>query len=308
MEQETIVCGPGDDLNARAAAGAPGDVFLLTAGVYKNQKVLPQDGQAFIGEPGTVLDGTGVTDAAFYYDDAVRHPRAVTLRGFTVQHYTGAGGRGAIYGANTRSWVLDQLSILGSTHGRGVDVGPGMIVRSCLIAHNYCEGLSGYQAHGLVIEGCEFANNNTGRSDPDSATGYGSGLKLATCIGARMRQCYAHDNYGAGLWLDIDCHDVQIISCHTQRNSHRGIQIEISDTVLVLDTLCIADGLGMPLPGGGGIFVSSASNVEIAGCQLRSCGGITRYDDPNRGSGPYGPRRLVNFHPHDNQHTDVRIW
>lgn len=304
----TCHCSPGDDLSALAAAGQPGDTFLLAKGVYHQQKILPQDGQTFVGEPGTVLDGGGTTDSAFCYDDAIRHPFGVTLRGFTVQHYTGGNGRGAIYGANARAWVLDHLAVLGCTAGRGVDAGPGMIVRSCLIAHNHDEGLSGFQAHGLCIESCEFAHNNTGHNDPDTASGYGSGLKLATCIGARLRHCYAHDNYGPGLWLDIDCHDVQIVGCQTQRNSHRGIQIEISDSVLVLDTLCIADGVGMPLPGAGGVFVSSSSNVEIAGCHFRSSGGITQYDDPNRGSGPYGPRRIRHFNPHDNHDSDVRIW
>jgi hypothetical protein len=295
------ICKPGDNINDIATSRAAGDTFILTTGTYKHQKVLPLDGQTFIGQQGVVLDGAATTDYCFYYDDAVRHPRGVTLRNLTIQNYTGGAGRGMIHGDNAVQWVLDHLTVTGCSAGRGIETGPGMILRSCRVTNNYLEGLSGFQSHGLCIEGCEFANNNTSHIAPDTATGAGSGFKLATCVGVRIRQTYSHDNYGPGIWLDIDCHDAQLIACQTMRNSHRGIQIEISDTVLVLDTVCINEGIGGAPPGAAGIFVSSSSNVEIAGCRFHQCQtGVGQHDDPARGAGPYGPRRLTNFNVHDN--------
>ncbi len=293
-------CNPGDNLNTIANAGSDGDTFLLTAGTYNNQKVLPKHGQTFIGAPGVILDGGDTTDYCFYYDDGIRHPMGVTLQSFTVQNYTGGSGRGAIFGANSLGWTLDQLFITGTSAGRGVDAGKGMRLRSCVISESYMEGLNGYLADNLLIEDCEFFNNNTSQNNPDTVDGFGSGMKLATCVGVKIRNTYSHDNYGVGMWLDIDCHDVQFFNCSTARNTHRGFHVEISDTVQVLNCTCIEDGVGTPLPGGCGVFVSTSSNVEVAGCRFFKCVAISEYNDTSRGTGDYGLREIRNFNYHDN--------
>lgn len=60
---------PGDDLQAAAEAAHPGATILLTAGVYREQQVIPRDGQRFIGEPGTILSGAReLTTDAFRQD------------------------------------------------------------------------------------------------------------------------------------------------------------------------------------------------------------------------------------------------
>lgn len=297
-----ILCKPGDNLHALATSHAPGDLFWLTKGTYYDQRILPLDAQTFVGEPGAILDGTGSVDYAFHYDDHIRHPCAVTLRGLTVQHYTGGEGRGMIYAANGKAWTLDQLLVRGCTRGRGIDGGPGMRVRACRVVDNYLQGLNAWQAHGLTIEHSEFAGNNTSGRNPDTADGEGGGLKLGACIGARVLTTYVHDNHGPGIWFDVDCHDGQVIGCTTQRNAHyRGIQVEISDLIQILTNTCIAEGIGGAPPGAAGVFVSSSSRVEVAGNRFLHCAQpISTWDDPDRGSGPYGPHRLTDFNPHDN--------
>src|SRR5205823_4297799 len=51
---------PGDDIAAIVAASAPGETFLLTAGVYREQSFDPKSGQTFIGAEGAVLDGAAL--------------------------------------------------------------------------------------------------------------------------------------------------------------------------------------------------------------------------------------------------------
>lgn len=302
------VINPGTDINATATGASAGDTFILTTGTFSNQKILPLDGQTFIGQEGVILDGGSSTDYCFYYDDAVRHPRGVTLRNFTIQNYTGGSGRGAILGDNTVQWVIDHVEITLSG-GRGIETGPGMILRSCYIHGNQLEGINGYQSTGLCIEDCEISNNNTSHNNPDTGSGEGSGMKLGTCSSVRVRNTFVHDNYGPGLWFDADCYDIQVVGCNTLRNTHRGIQVEISDTVLLSGNLHVLDGVGQALPGAAAVFISSSSNVEITGCTALRCGnGISAYTDASRGTGPNGVREVRNLNVHDNlirQNTGV---
>jgi hypothetical protein len=76
---QTVILRPGDDV-ARVAANAPaGSTFVLTAGVYRLQSIVPRDGQSFLGQPGTVLDGSIVLakwrrDGAHWVADGLPEP------------------------------------------------------------------------------------------------------------------------------------------------------------------------------------------------------------------------------------------
>lgn len=52
-----IVVQPGDDLNGLVTAAPEGTGFLLQPGVHRIQPITPKDGMAFVGSPGTVLNG-----------------------------------------------------------------------------------------------------------------------------------------------------------------------------------------------------------------------------------------------------------
>jgi hypothetical protein len=47
-----------EDIQSVVDASLPGTTFLLKAGIYRMQTIYPRDGDAFIGEPGTVLSGS----------------------------------------------------------------------------------------------------------------------------------------------------------------------------------------------------------------------------------------------------------
>lgn len=289
-----------NNLQTAATAGSPGDIFFLSAGTYLNQSVLPQDGQQFIGQSAddTILDGGGVTTDAFHYQDPT-HPKAVHLETLTIQNYTGGAGRAAVLADNAYAWTLDGIRILGTTAGRGLEPGPGMRIRQCIIGNCFLAGLVASSVNGLRIKGLELFNNNTSHNNPDTPTGEGAGMKLGTCTDVELEDVFAHDNYGPGVWLDNDCYKVTILKGTTLRNTHRGFQIEISDTVTLVGTTSLLDGIGQALPGAAGIFNSSSSNVELAGCRVYRCAnGISGFTDA-RGSGPRGVREINNWNVHD---------
>ncbi len=66
----TLAVVPGDDLAALVAVNPPGTTFVLAAGVHRGHAIDPQDGQMFLGEPGSVLSGAIVV-ASFVERDGI---------------------------------------------------------------------------------------------------------------------------------------------------------------------------------------------------------------------------------------------
>jgi parallel beta-helix repeat protein len=52
-----VVIYPGTDIQRQVDASAPGSTFLLKSGVHRMQTIRPKEGDAFLGEQGTVLSG-----------------------------------------------------------------------------------------------------------------------------------------------------------------------------------------------------------------------------------------------------------
>ncbi len=52
-----VAIRPGESIQARVNAMAPGTQFVLKAGVHREQSVTPKEGNSFVGEPGAVMAG-----------------------------------------------------------------------------------------------------------------------------------------------------------------------------------------------------------------------------------------------------------
>ncbi|MBZ5564207.1 MAG: right-handed parallel beta-helix repeat-containing protein [Acidobacteriia bacterium] len=119
-----------------------------------------------------------------------------------------------------------------------------------------------------------------------------------------MRQNYAHDNVGPGLWTDINNDYVDYENNHTARNLGGGIIQEISYHATIRNNLIEDDGFssnGNTFWYGAGILLSNSSDVEVYGNTVTNCmngiGGIQAV----RGNGPDGlPYVLQNLYVHDN--------
>ena len=60
VEPAIVQLFPGDDMQAAVDSNPVGTTFVLKAGVHRLQRIVPRDGNSFIGEPGTVLSGSRV--------------------------------------------------------------------------------------------------------------------------------------------------------------------------------------------------------------------------------------------------------
>ncbi len=118
---------------------------------------------------------------------------------------------------------------------------------------NYC-GMVGITMMGrdILLEDCETSYNNWRHTNPGQHSG---GMKNVLCQNMVVRRHVAMDNWGAGLWFDIDCRDIVIEECLAVDNIV-GIQYEISlPQTIIRNNVCIGNALG--------IWSSTSSGVTI---------------------------------------------
>lgn len=61
-----IEINPGDDIQTKVDDATTGDLFLIKSGIHREQKIMPQDYQVFIGEEGAMMCGARIlTDWTF---------------------------------------------------------------------------------------------------------------------------------------------------------------------------------------------------------------------------------------------------
>ncbi len=112
---------PGQDLQALVDANPAGSAFFLRAGTYREQSVVPKDGDTFVGERGTVLSGARVLPASAW----TRSGSAWVVGGQTAEGFE----HGTILsGGNDRDRHPEELFVAGQRfeHVAGVSaLGPG---------------------------------------------------------------------------------------------------------------------------------------------------------------------------------------
>ena len=253
----TVDIWPGDDVNAVLAGNPVGTSFLLHAGVYSQLTLMPRSGQVITGEPGTILDGGGVTA------DGVGRAVAndITIRGLTIRNYTnacvnwGADGWG-------RRWTIEDVDA--GYCKLGVKVKKGGIYRDNYIHHNLQYGMEGTGEFDLVIEGNEIAFNRTDTSwDP----GDSGATKFHSTVGMVVRDNHVHDNNGIGIWLDGSNTDAVIEGNLVVDNDQAGIVAELGYSPVIRNNTVegngfASDGLGGE---GAGILAFSVRDADIYG-------------------------------------------
>jgi parallel beta-helix repeat protein len=108
-----------------------------------------------------------------------------------------------------------------------------------------------------------------------------------------LRGNYSHDNWGDGLWTDIDnIHSV--IEDNTITNNERnGIKHEISYDATIRNNRIDGNRAS-------GIFINSSSNVRIFDNRLYNNGSGIDLIQQDRGAGNWGPHRLADTEIYDN--------
>jgi len=281
---------PGQSIQAVVDANPKGTTFYLLAGTHKAQSVKPRNGDKFVGESGTILDGQGKVEHAF------KSPASdVLIQGLIIEGYSTPAQKGAIAGGGTR-WTVRNNEIR-YNWGAGIDFGSGYRVIDNNVHHNRQIGIKGHGS-GVLVDGNEIAYNNY-RDDYPPGWEAG-GTKFLQTTNLVVRNNYVHDNHGSGLWTDHNNVGTVYEGNTVINNYGPGIFHEISYDAVIRNNRVEGNGFKESKSG---IKISSSSNVEIYGNTLKNNNGGIYVSQKNRGSGSKGTFEVKNLWVHDNSIT-----
>ncbi len=238
---------------------------------------------------------------------------SVTIRNIYLEKYACAAQAGALDGASGSGWDVLDCAVR-YNHGIGLRIGTGMEVLRCDIHNNQQMGIGGIGTNVLV------ENNRIHHNNVQFNYGWeGGGSKFVRTEGLILRNNYAHDNQGPGLWLDIDNLDYLIENNRCEDNNGTvgaasGIFVEISWGGIIRNNICRRNSRSYASYGwGAGILVaaSGGQGLEIYGNTVEDNGDgivLIQQDRNNGGAslasfwpGPNNGFYLVqNVNVHDN--------
>jgi parallel beta-helix repeat protein len=296
----TVEVLPGMDLAALVERNPEGTTFILRAGRHPRHSVRPKSGMTFIGEPGAVLDGEGVTPFAFHGDG-----RDVTVRGLVIERYVPGAQMGAIKaGGHTREdgthdWVVEHCEVR-YNDGGGIRIGHRMHILDNHIHHNSQIGIVGV-GDDIVVEGNEIAHNNFEREYD-----YGweaGGAKFVKTRRLVVRNNWSHHNWGPGLWTDIDNIDTLYEGNLVEDNADTGIFHEISYRATIRNNTILRNGFDRQgdWAYGAGILVAHSPDVAVYANSVEDNHNGILGIQQDRGRGAYGVHVLENLHVHGNR-------
>jgi parallel beta helix pectate lyase-like protein len=291
-----VALTPASNVQNAINARPSGTTFCFAPGTYRlSTPITPRSSDVLWGATGAVLAGSGVSA------QAVRgigtYHKGVTLRGFTIQGFTGTTGVVSL----GRSWLVEANSIV-DNKGIGLRIQTGAMVRGNSILRNGQFGLSGVDVTNVLIQGNEIAYNNTAGLPIANA----GGTKLVRATGATFTGNRVHDNKGNGLHCDTDCAHVTFSANDVRANAGVGIFYEKGWYGLIASNVVEGNDssmAGKSLYYGSQIHLNDSQSVEIRDnvvtASILNTNGIGMYDR-DRGSGPYGVYRIANDYVHDN--------
>ena len=195
--------------------------------------------------------------------------RDVVVRGLIVEKYATPAQQGAIFGdedARASGWLIEGNEVRLNSGG-GISTGDRAIVRGNRVHHNGQLGISP-NGGGVLIEGNEIYANNIYGFDAGWEAG---GVKAGAIATLTMRGNNVHDNYGSGLWCDVDCRDILIENNLVERNADAGIFYEISTDAVIRNNTVRLNGTGAggqqgnKWMYGAGIQIAASERVQVYG-------------------------------------------
>lgn len=234
-------------------------------------------------KPGTVFDDAA-TGRSYLADDprgrvlertkqpyAFRNDgaRNVTIKGLVVEKYATPAQQGAIFGdehPRATDWLIEDNEVRFNS-GSGIATGDRGIVRGNRVHRNGQLGISPNGAD-VVVEDNDIHENNIYGFDAAWEAG---GVKAGKVERLTLRGNRVHDNYGSGLWCDVDCRSVLIERNVVERNSDAGIFYEISFDATIRDNIVRHNGTGRGgqqgsvWVWGAGIQIAASEGVRVYG-------------------------------------------
>jgi Right handed beta helix region len=199
-----------------------------------------------------------VTVALFAFESAAAD---VSISNVTVEKYASIAQKGAIHAREGARWTIENCEVRLNS-GAGISVGTGSRVHNCDVHHNGQIGIGG-NGKDISIEDSRIWSNNIYGFDPDWEAG---GVKIAESDGVTFRGNHVHDNYGLGLWCDIDCRNVVYEENLVENNQYSGIFHEISFKAVIRNNVLRNNGRGdRGWFWGADITIAASQDVEVTG-------------------------------------------
>ena len=214
----------------------------------------------------------------------------VAITGLVIERFANLAQSGAISAYSSSGWTIENNEVR-SNHGCGIWSGSGSVVSGNYVHHNGQLGLCG-QGDSMLIENNEIAFNNTKGFDPRWEAG---GSKWVNTTDLIVSGNHSHNNYGPGLWTDINNLDVLYEANLIEDNENEGILHEISYGAVIRDNTIHRNGLTAAKDvAGSGITISTSRDVTVTGNSIAGNrnGILLRSDD--RGTGTHGLYLLEN--------------
>lgn len=239
---------------------ASGTHNFATAGAFG--QIIPASGDKFIGAPGAIIDGQGVSHSAF--TQTADH---VTIQYLTIQNFAGIQDEGVVNHDSGNNWVIANDTIQNNT-GAGMMSGSNQwIVNNC-IKHNDQLGIDAYQVGngltGILIYHNEITDN---AYNGDPGCGCTGGLKLWWTNDTNVLANTVTNNGSTGIWADTNNRGTQIDGNYIAANAAEGIFYELSYNAKITNNFLFANGLGKgPVNTG---FPTSAIYISESGSDTR---------------------------------------
>ena len=199
-----------------------------------------------------------LTVALFAFESAAAD---VSISNVTVEKFASAAQKGAIHAREGARWTIENCEVRLNS-GAGISVGTGSRVRNCDVHHNGQIGIEG-NGKDIHIESNRIWSNNIYGFDPAWEAG---GVKIAESDGVTFRGNHVHDNYGFGLWCDIDCRNVVYEDNLVENNQYSGIFHEISFKAVIRNNVLRTNGRGdRGWFWGADITIAASQDVEVTG-------------------------------------------
>lgn len=187
----------------------------------------------------------------------------LTFRNLIVEKFANRTQTGAINGPGA-NWVIDNNEFR-LNHAQAIKWAAGWRVTDNYSHDNGHMGAGGI-GNNMVIENNEFANNGYARYKLGWESG---GFKLARSTGVVIRNNYSHNNWGPGIWIDIDNRNITIEGNTTEWNATAGIKYELSYEGIIRNNTSRFNG-SSPRGGllGAQIEIHNSSGVDVYGNTL----------------------------------------
>ena len=228
---------------------------------YENNKAY------IVDDPSNKLTELGVTPQAFG-GSAV----GVVIENLTVEKYATMVHRGAIHGREGTAWEIDDV-VAQWNHSVGLTAGDDFRVNGGSFSNNGQLGIFVVRGDDVIIDGVTVAYNNYAGFNQSWEAG---GIKFAWAENITIINSQIHNNFGNGLWGDIDSDNARIEGNHVFENQRQGIEFEISTGAVITENWVAYNGWGgYTWLYGSGILIHNASNVDVSvalpvNCQLWS--------------------------------------